>query len=151
MLLRKIGLFLPVVIATLFCLLSSTQESKPLISSNEAILMGARVFVAPMEGGFETYLTAALIKKQVPVVVVTDKSKADYEISGVSESEKAGWAKIIFMDSEASREQASIKVMDLRTGNIVFAYAVHKGRSYRGKQSAAEACAKHFKQRILQK
>jgi len=32
-------------------------------------------------GGYETYLAAALVKKKVSLIVVTDKSKADYIIT----------------------------------------------------------------------
>ena len=101
-----------------------------------------------MEGGFDTYVVAAMVKKQVPVTVVTDRSKADYEMTGISDSEKAGWAKMLFMGSQQSREQASVKVVNIKTGEVVYGYNVHKGNSYRGRQSAAEACAKHLKERI---
>ncbi len=40
---------------------------------------------SPMDG-FETYLKAAQEKKEVPLVVVEDKDKADFEITGASES-----------------------------------------------------------------
>ena len=41
---------------------------------------GTTVYIEPM-GGYETYLAAALAKKHVPLIIVTDKSKADYFIS----------------------------------------------------------------------
>src|SRR5437762_4318722 len=113
-----------------------------LAESAKPIPAGARVYVAPMNG-FETYLIAALDKKKVPVVVVADRDKADFEITGASESEKAGWAKIMFSHSTQSTEQASINVHNIKTGAVVFAYAVNKSNSVHGKQSTAEACAKH--------
>jgi hypothetical protein len=58
----------------------------------EPLPVGAKVFVVPMDG-FEPYLIAALNKKHVPVVVVADKDKADYTITGAAESQKAAWAK----------------------------------------------------------
>src|SRR5258708_7304678 len=109
---------------------------------------GARVFIAPVEGGFENYLAAAIQSKRVPVVVVTKRDKAEFEISGVAETEKAGWAKMLFMKSGASQEQAGIKIVRIASDEVVFAYAVHKGNSARGHQSAAEACAKHMKEKV---
>ena len=94
-----------------------------------------------MIGGFENYIIAGLRNKKVPLTVVVDRSKAEYEISGVSESEKAGWAKMLFMGSQQSNEQASIKVSDLRTGAVIFGYSVHKGNSVGGKQSASPISA----------
>jgi hypothetical protein len=143
------------LVAFLFSLLilsdASAQEGKSVTESKRAIERGSKFFVAPMEGGFDTYLVAAIVKKQVPVTVVTDRSKADYEITGISDSEKAGWAKMLFMGSEQSREQASVKVVHIQSAEVVYGYNVHKGNSYRGRQSAAEACAKHLKERIENK
>lgn len=125
---------------------AQADEGKVLTSSK--IKAGSRVFIVPMEGGFENFIVAGIQKKQVPVIVVIDRSKADYELSGISDSEKAGWAKMLILGSQQSNEEASIKLSDLKTGAVVFAYSVHKTNSYKGKQSAGEACAKHLKQAI---
>jgi len=125
---------------------AQSDEGKVLASSK--IKAGSRIFIGPMEGGFENFIAAGIEKKQVPLIVVIDRSKADYEISGISDSEKAGWAKMLFIGSQQSNEEASIKVSDLKTGAVVFAYSVHKTNSYKGKQSAGEACAKHMKEAI---
>jgi len=115
----------------------------------EKIPSGARVFIASMPNGFDNYISAGLQQKKVPVVVVVDRSKAEFEITGVSETDKAGWAKMLFLSSQNSSETASVKMVNLKTGNVVFAYSVHKANSVRGKQSAGEACAKHIKQKIV--
>ena len=120
----------------------------PQAALTKPIPSGAKVYIAPMDGGFDTYLAAGLRQKKVPVVILGLRDKAEYEISGVAESEKAGWAKMLFMNSGASAEQASIKVMNIQTGEVVFAYSVNKSNSARGKQSAGEACAKHIKEKI---
>ena len=125
----------------------SAAVSNNAAAGTSTIPPGSKVFVAPM-AGFETYLIAALDKKKVPLLVVNDKSLADFEINGASESQKAGWAKIAFTGSIHSSEEASINVSNLKTGAIAFAYAVSKGNSVHGKQSAAEACAKHLKEKM---
>lgn len=127
--------------------LTSNPDKVPVIT-NESLPPGARIFVAPMPNGFETYVVAGIEKKKVPVVVVTDRDKADYELSGVSDSDKAGWAKMLFMSSQQTNEAASVKIVNLKTGNVVFAYSVNKTNSYKGKQSAGEAIAKHINEKI---
>ncbi len=129
--------------------LALCQTVKPAL--DKPIPAGARVFIAPVEGGFENYLAAAIQKKNVPLVVVTNRDKAEFEISGVAETEKAGWAKMLFMGTTASKEQAGVKIVNLKSDEVVFAYAVHKTNSVRGRQSAAEACAKHMKEKIESK
>jgi hypothetical protein len=127
-----------------------TDEGQLATVNNAKIPSYAKVYVAPIPGGFENYIIAGLRNKKVPLTVVIDRAKADYEISGVSDSEKAGWAKMLFIGSQNSNEQASIKISDLKTGAVIFGYSVHKTNSVRGKQSAGEACAKHIKQIVLE-
>ncbi len=120
----------------------------PVANPTSHLFKGAKIYIAPIEGGYDIYLTAAIQKKQVPVVIVTDRSKADFEIAGATDTERAGWAKIVFGGGDATNESASIKVADLKTGEVVFGYNVNKRNSARGKQSSSEACAKHLKQNI---
>jgi len=127
--------------------LTPANDKAPVIT-NESLPSGARIYVAPMPNGFETYVVAGIEKKKVPVVVVMDRDKAEYELSGVSDSDKAGWAKMLFMGSQQTNEAASIKIVNLKTGNVVFAYSVNKTNSYKGKQSAGESVAKHIYEKI---
>ena len=124
---------------------NSPPPAAPIVGE-EHISVGSKLFIEPMNG-FETYLAGAILKKKVPVVVVDDRSKADFIVSGVSDEAKAGWAKTIFV-SPASHAQASISVKDAHTGNLVFAYNVDKFNAVRANQSTAEACAKHLKASI---
>lgn len=116
--------------------------------ANGRIPSGSKIYIAPLVDGYDVYLSAAIFEKKVPVMVVTQRDKAEFEISGVTQSDKAGWAKMFFMGSQASAEEASMKIVDLRTDAVVYAYNVHKTNSVRGKQSSAEACAKHLKEKI---
>lgn len=129
-------------------LTTTNQADKNPVITNESLPSGARIYVAPMPNGFETYVAAGIEKKKVPVLLVTDREKADYELSGVSDSDKAGWAKMLFLGSQQTNETASIKIVNLKTGNVVFAYSVNKTNSYKGKQSAGEAVAKHINEKI---
>lgn len=124
--------------------LAKGQEASP------SIERGSKVFIEPMDG-FETYLAAALEKKKVPLVMVSDKDKADYIITGNAEHKPAGWAKVIFMGNIHSDEQASVSMVSTKTTEVVFAYAVNKKNTLHGMQTSAEACAKHLKERIEEK
>jgi hypothetical protein len=92
----------------------------------------AKVYVAAM-GGFEIPFKKALADKKVPL-----------------ESKKAGTAKKVILGSWHSDEDASIKVANLKSGEIVYAYAVHKQDSAHGQRSTAEACAKHLKDEAVE-
>lgn len=104
---------------------------------------GSKIFVEA-EAGFDAYLTAALTKKKVPVSVVADKSKADFILTGASSHEEKSWSSKIFLGHRDTSE-ATIKLIDSKSTEVIWAYAVHKKNSARGHQSTAEACAKHLK------
>jgi hypothetical protein len=110
----------------------------------------SKVFLAPM-GGFENDLKTALQSKKVPVEVVAERDKAEYEITGTSESQKASTAKKLIRRDWHSDEQASITVTEIKSGDVVYAYSVNKQSSAHGKRSTAEACAKHLKEQIESK
>lgn len=126
-----------------------TETEPNTLVSEQRIPSGARVYIASMMNGFDIYVTAAIQKKKVPVVLVADRSKAEFEVTGIAETDKAGWAKMLFMGSQQTNESASVKMVNLKNDAIVFAYSVNKTNSVRGKQSAAEACAKHMKEKII--
>jgi len=126
--------------------------SGPIASASPAAWRpGARVFLHSMPNDFHRYMKAALAKKKVPVVVVANREDAEFEIKGTSETQKASVAKFIFLGSWQSDEEASISVTSVDSGEVVFAYSVSKKNSAHGRQSAAEACAKHLKQAIEKK
>lgn len=110
---------------------------------------GSRVYVAGINGlpGFENNLVAAFQKKQVNLIVVADRSQADFEINGYAQSQKAGWAKIIF-GSGRPESEASMQLVNLRTGVIAFAVASYKVDSLNGNKSTAEHLAKNLRQKM---
>ena len=110
----------------------------------------SKIFLAPM-GGFEQDLKTAIEKKKLPVELVPDRDKADFEITGTSETDKAGTAKKVNLLNWHSNEQASITITEIKTGAVVYAYSVNKQSSAHGKRSTAEACAKHLKDQIASK
>ena len=146
---KWIGLLL-LLGTTIYCESARSQE-KPgeTASQNQTkIPAHAKVYVAPM-AGFETNLKKAIADKKVPIEIVEQREEAEYEITGTSESKKASTAKKVIRGSWHSDEDASIKVANLKTGEIAYAYSVHKPDSAHGPRSTAEACAKHLKDEAI--
>lgn len=142
---RTFTLFLLIVA----CLVATAAAQAPAPSAaSEVIPAGSKVFVASMPDGFDQYIKAAIDKKKVPVTVVEKRDDADFEITGYSETQKAGLGKKLIMGSWHSRESASIKVANLKSGIIAFAYSYNNDNSAHGKKTSAESCAKHLKEKI---
>jgi hypothetical protein len=101
---------------------------------------------------FGSALAAALLKKQVPVIVVTDQTKAQWIVKSASSQKEDGTGTKIakmamFGSTNFTQFQGTIQVVDLRSSAVLYAYNVKKGNF----QSAAEAFAKHFKDDYLAK
>src|SRR5262245_17526443 len=95
-----------------------------LASLHAAEAVAPKVYIQPANG-VETYITAAIQKKRVPVTVVVDPEQADYVLEVAAESHKAGWAKILIQRDARSTEEASIRLIDVKTKAVAFAYAYH--------------------------
>lgn len=100
---------------------------------------------------FGAAIAAALVKKKVPVAVVTDPEKAQWVIKTVSsqKDDTTGTkvAKMFFGMGGFSHFEGAIQVIDRDSSEVIYAYNVKKGDF----QSAAEAFAKHFKDDYLAK
>lgn len=98
-----------------------------------------------VEVGFETYLSAAIMKKGVPLVVVIDKDKAEYIIRSnaqqvLQHTGSSSWIEI----------SASFSVIDQRTSQVVFAGSTsrndprYRSTSRNSLKGAAEDCAEQL-------
>jgi hypothetical protein len=135
------------VFVVLVAVCAGAEETKAAAASGK-IPKGAKLFIASFGDGFDSYLKDAIAKKKVPVEVVANKDQAEYEITGTAESQKASTAKKVIFGNWHSREEASITVSSIKSGEVVWAYSVHEEASTHGKRSSAEACAKHLKDAI---
>src|SRR5262245_56690610 len=69
---------------TLFALLAFTGAQANAQNKNEKNLEGAKFFIAPMEGDLHPFIAAEIVKKKLPIVVVTEEAEADYILAGAS-------------------------------------------------------------------
>jgi hypothetical protein len=129
--------------------LSGDQSVVRRVTDPTYIPGGSRVYVADISGlpGFENNLVAAFQKKRVNLIVVADRSQADFEINGFAESQKAGWAKIIFKRGLPESE-ASMQMVNLRSGIVAYAVASYKVEARNGNKSTAEHLAKNLRQKM---
>ena len=103
--------------------------------------------------GFETYLAAAISKKNVPVDVVTDQTKANYVLKAApveikTESTGGKIARCLFAYCAGIEDKGNVSVQLIATSStkVMWAYSVNKQKGgSKNSQSMAEAVAKHLK------
>lgn len=130
------------------------------------IKKGSTVYVAPMHG-YEAYIVAALQKEHVPLVVVTDRTKAQYVIDGVVDhKDLQGGSAVTVNNTNAvnthqgsvalQREAAtrafgetstSLTLVDPQSSQIVFSYSTDE-MGYGQLEHGAENFGKHLKKFI---
>jgi hypothetical protein len=117
----------------------------------------SKIYIAPImpedpnnlkAEGFEHYLAAALRKKNVPLIIVADRSMADFIIQGTANQKDPGWAKKIILTDFRKSTSASITVTNLRTGVVAYADSSDRSSANRGLRSSAEKLAKYLKRKI---
>lgn len=117
----------------------STPETK--------IPANSKIFIAPMEGGFDTYVTAAIQKKKIPLVLVSSRELADFEIKGTVEKQKAGWAKTIFISPLPSID-STMQIINVKTGVVAYSISSTKANAARGRKGSAEHLAKNLAKKM---
>lgn len=121
------------------------------------IPLNSKIYIAPFKSedttkpveGFETYMAAALRKKGVPVIMVADRSQADFEIAGSADKKGAGFAKKWLLGDFRRSTSASLTVTNLHTGVIAYADSSDRASANRGLRSSAEKLAKYLKRKIV--
>ena len=94
-------------------------------------------------------MAAALRKKGVPIIMVAERSQADFEIAGSADKKGAGWAKKWLAGDFRGTSSASFTVTNLRTGVVAYADASHRSSANKGMRSSAEKLAKFLKRKMV--
>jgi hypothetical protein len=114
------------------------------------------LFITPTSDNFETYLSAAMIKKNVAVRVVTKEDGADYVLKASAvevqqQSTGSKFARCMFAYCAGIEDRGTTSVQLLKGDEVVWSYSVNKGRGQKNRQSLAEAVAVHLKDEYMSK
>jgi hypothetical protein len=106
----------------------------------------SKIFIEPMNG-FESYLSAAIRDEHVPLVVVLDKTKADYFITGVWQEESAGYTgngSLVRPIRTRTNNSASISIVDPKSTAVVFSASTQQTKTHQASKEVAEDLAKQL-------
>ena len=104
-----------------------------LIPRNSKVYIRKFIAERKVQEGFENDVVAAMRNNETPLIVVTDRKEADFEISGAAYS-KGG--------------KASITIINRKTNLIVFEDSSYKYSPNRGFRKSAEKFVKYLKRKI---
>jgi len=112
------------------------------------------LYITPTPDGFDSYLAAAMVKKEVPVTVLDHQHGARYVLKTTQVEIKrvSGKAKLmncVFASCEGNEDEGSTSVQLVEAGTIKWSYSVNKEGGAKARQSMAEAIAKHLKKEFF--
>jgi len=113
-----------------------------------------RIYIPPQEG-FDSYISAAIVKKHVPAVVTQEKEEAQFVLTSAVDAKRESTGSIVarclflYCAGAAGTQTATVQLVNAKTHEVAWAYNVQKA-SAQAYQSTAEAIAKHLKKFLEQ-
>ena len=92
------------------------------VAQNKSVkpsLAGAKIFIAPMKGNLHPFIATEIVKKKLPVVVVTDKNKADYILAGSFIKSDEKWHHTAL--GVTDQNEGSVRLINLKNQTLVWA------------------------------
>ena len=80
---------------------------------------GSKVFIAPMEGNLNPFIAAEIIKKKLPIVIVTEEKDAEYILAGASIKGDDRWYHTVFGGKD--KNEGSVQLLNVKERTMVWA------------------------------
>lgn len=109
---RKTACLLTMMLAAFCSAYGATKNTGP-------VQPGAKIFIAPMENGLDGFLAPEIIKKHLPVRVVTQEQDADYILTGASLKADDHWYNTVFGGKD--KNEGNVRLLDVKTKQLVWA------------------------------
>src|SRR5215510_6636310 len=92
------------------------------VAQNKSVkhsLAGAKIYIAPMKGNLHPFIATEIVKKKLPLVVVTEKKKADYILAGSFIKSDEKWHHTAF--GVTDQNEGSVRLINLKNQTLVWA------------------------------
>ena len=88
-------------------------------SGQSKVPAGSKVFIAPMEGKLDGFIAPEIIKKKIPLVVVTEERDAEYILAGASIKADDKWYHVIFGGKD--KNEGNVRLLSVKDHQMVCA------------------------------
>ena len=87
--------------------------------SEKHSLAGKKIFIARMQGDLHPFIAAEIVKKKLPLVVVTEKKKADYILAGSFIKSDEKWHHTAL--GVTDQNEGSVRLINVKDKTLVWA------------------------------
>ena len=101
-----------IALGVLFCATLAFGAEKKIPS-------GSKIFIAPMEGGLDGFIAAEIIKRNIPLAVVTEEKDAEYVLSGVSLKADDKWYHVAFGGKD--KNEGNVRLLSIKDKQMIWA------------------------------
>jgi hypothetical protein len=100
-------------------LLSCSMIISVSMAEGQRIPNGSKVYIAAMENGLDGFLAPEIIKKKLPIMIVTEEAAADYILSGASLKADDHWYNTVFGGKD--KNEGNVRLLDVKNKQMVWA------------------------------
>ena len=108
--------YLPAVLALLALTFTQAVAQN---KSEKPSLAGKKIFIAPMKGDLHPFISAEIVKKKLPLVVVREKKKAHYILAGSFIKSDEKWHHTAF--GVTDQNEGSVRLINVKNNTLVWA------------------------------
>lgn len=80
---------------------------------------GSKIFIAPMDRNLDGFIAPEIIKKKLPVTIVTDEKGADYVLAGASIKADDRWYHTVFGGKD--KNEGNVRLLSVKDKALVWA------------------------------
>jgi hypothetical protein len=89
------------------------------ISGPQHPVQGSRVYIAPMEGNLDGFISAEILKQKLPLTVVASDAQADYIMAGLSVKQDDHWYNAAWGGKD--KNEGSVKLIGVQNKAVIWA------------------------------
>jgi len=107
------------LLAALAILVLASTQAVAQNKSEKPSLSGKKIFIAPMRGELHPFIAAEIVRKKLPVIVVTEKKKADYILAGSFIKGDEKWYHTAF--GVTDKNEGNVQLVKVKDKTLVWA------------------------------
>ena len=98
------------------CLLSGIAYAQ---TPEPKVPPGSKIFIAKMEGGLDGFITTEIVKKKLPLTIVTEDKDADFVLTGASIKADDKWYHTVFGGKD--KNEGNVQLLSVKDKVLVWA------------------------------
>lgn len=101
------------------CLLSVTVSAVDKKPKPHPVPSGAKVYISKMQNDLDGFITTEIIKKKLPITIVTEDTNADFILVGASLKADDKWYHTVFGGKD--KNEGNVQLLSVKDKSVIWA------------------------------